>query len=67
MREEQGGVGAAWENQGGGTAEASRVLVDSLLFTCAHSCANTVYESSSGSSVSVKTAASITTSAQHQA
>lgn len=32
MREEQGGVGAAPEDEGGGTAEASGAVLDSFLF-----------------------------------
>lgn len=63
MREEQGGVGAAPEDEGGGTAEASGAVLDSLFFfVCAHSCANTGNKCSLGSSVSVKSAISRTTS-----
>lgn len=64
MREEQGGVGAAPEDEGGGTAEASGAVLDSFLFffVCAHSCANTGNKCSLGSSVSVKSATARTTS-----
>lgn len=63
MREEQGGVGAAPEDEGGGTAEASGAVLDSLcFFVCAHSCANTGNKCSLGSSVSVKSATARTTS-----
>lgn len=73
MREEQGGVGAAPEDEGGGTAEASGAVLDSFLFffffffVCAHSCANTGNKCSLGSSVSVKSATARTTSTPRMA
>lgn len=47
-RDEQGGVKAAREDQQGGNEETYKVLVDSPLFTCAHSCANSVCKCSKG-------------------